>query len=65
MSTQKILVFEVKKPWVVEEKRSPWFGTHESGVVQIPVDEFTPEKFKQLQDDGILLFLEEKEVETE
>ena len=61
----KIKVFEVLKKFEITEKRSPWFGTHESGIVQIPEDEFTPEKFAELTEgeDPTLKFIEEKEAE--
>lgn len=61
----KIKVYEVLKTFEVTEKRSPWFGTHESGIIQIPADEFTPEKFAELTEgeNPTLKLIEEKEGE--
>lgn len=58
----KVQVYEVKE-WEVTEKRSPFIGFHHSGIVQIPVNEFTAEQMKVWTDSGALTLIEEKEVD--
>lgn len=59
----KIQIFNVLKEWTVEEKRSPFIGTHHNGIVQIPVGELNDEQMKAWISDGILELVEEREVE--
>ena len=55
-------VYEVLKPWTITEKRSPFFGTHDSGTVQFASDEFTEEQMTGWLDDGILELVSEKPI---
>lgn len=58
-----IEIYNVLKDWTVTEKRSPFVGTHQNGIVQIPVGEFSDEQMQAWIDDGVLEFVEEREVE--
>ena len=59
----KIQTFKILKQWTITEKRSPYKGTHDSGIVNIPEDEFTPEQIQAWIDDGTFELVSEKEAE--
>lgn len=61
----KIQTFNILKPLEITEKRSPWKGVHESGLISFPAGEFTDEEMKAWIDGGVLELHSEKEVEDE